>query len=73
MRKKIILAFWFITSMSFSQSEGQTFCGGDPEAPYFTLHRGTKYVVWENTYYAEKKMGMKTIDGVEYVQYNQSW
>lgn len=73
MPKNIIIIFCLITSVSFSQSEGQSFCGGDPEAPFFTLHSGTKYIVWDNTYYSEKNVGQKTINGVEYTHYQQSW
>lgn len=72
--KHIVLFTTLIFSITiFSQSERQSFCGGDPEAPYFTLHSGTKHIVWDNSFYSEKNVGIKTINGVEYTHYKQSW
>lgn len=73
MHKLFFIALCFLSTLTLAQSEGQSFCGGDPGAPFFTLHSGTKYIVWDNTYYSEKNVGIKVIEGVEYTHYQQIW
>lgn len=62
-----------ISASTVAQSEGQSFCDGDASAPFFSLHTGKKYVVWQNTYYIEQQIGSKILNGKDYIEYEQSW
>ncbi len=57
----------------FSQSEGQSFCDGNPEANFFVFFTGKKYVVWQDTYYIEHAKSTKTLNKNEYVEFEQTW
>ncbi|MEJ6792706.1 MAG: hypothetical protein QNK89_08285 [Lacinutrix sp.] len=57
----------------FAQKEGQVFCEGDETESYFSLLSANKIVYWYDTYYIEKKVGTKTINNKEYIEYSQTW
>ena len=72
--KRLLLVVILLTSIAtFAQKEGQVFCEGDHTESYFTLLSTNKIVYWYDTYYVEKKVGLKTIDKKEYMQYLQTW
>ena len=65
-----LLLFYFST---FAQKSGQVFCEGDSTESYFALLSAHKIIYWYDTYYIEKKEGLKTINGKEYIGYSQTW
>ncbi|WP_452597848.1 hypothetical protein [Pontimicrobium sp. MEBiC01747] len=73
MKKLLFLTCLLSSLYSFSQKEGQDFCEGDRQESYFPLLKGTKYIIWYNTYYAEKNIGTKNIEGETYIEYEQLW
>jgi hypothetical protein len=72
---KYIIIFLVLTSSFFSlaQKEGQSFCDGDSTESYFPLLESKKIIVWGNTYYTEKKTGMKELNNKIYIEYTQTW
>ena len=73
MKQPITLFLFFLTTMAFSQKEGQSFCDGDSSEGYFTLQTGKKNVLWYATYYEETMEGEAMIDGRTYTRYVQQW
>jgi len=71
--KKLIPLFLLITTTTFAQKEGQSFCAGDPTETYFPLLQEKKTIIWYNTYYEETLLGEKVIDGKKYKVYLQEW
>jgi len=72
--KYLVLFMLFIASInSYSQKEGQIFCDGDPSEDYFSLLDSKKYIVWQNTYYTEEKIGEKEVNKTIYSEYSQTW
>lgn len=70
---KTLLILLLITTTTFAQSEGQSFCKGDTTKDYFTLQQFPKYVIWYKNLYTETAMGAKTIGGKSYEAYLQEW
>ena len=74
MSKQIFIVLLLgVVFQSNAQKDGQSFCGGDDDASYFELMNATKYIVWSNTYYIEKREGEKEINGKTYIEYTQTW
>lgn len=72
--KKLMLLVLLLSNLSvFAQKEGQIFCEGDASESYFTLLSAKKVIYWSDTYYIEKKVGLKTINDKEYIEYLQAW
>ena len=73
MKHVLFILLCVISVSTFAQSEGQSFCDGDASASFFTLHTSKKYVIWQNTYYIEQLVGSKTLNGKDYLEYEQTW
>lgn len=73
MRIFILLGLLVMTSFSYAQKEGQTFCEAYAEDSYFPLSITVKKILWQNTYYSEKNVGTKIKKGKEYIEYAQNW
>ncbi|WP_299123430.1 hypothetical protein [uncultured Winogradskyella sp.] len=63
----------FLSLTCIAQKEGQSFCGGDNTEAYFPLLESKKIIVWGNTYYTEKKTGIKELNDKTYIEYTQTW
>ena len=73
MRFFILLGLILITSVTHAQKEGQTFCEAYAEDSYFPLSIKVKKIFWQDTYYTEKRLETKTINGKEYIGFSQLW
>lgn len=73
MKTILLLATLATTVNAFAQKEGQMFCEGDATESYFSLLSAKKIIYWYDTYYVEKKVGSKTINGKDYIEYTQTW
>lgn len=68
-----ILYILIFSTTVYSQEEGQHFCEAYAEDSYFPLTIETKKLLWGNTYYFEKIVGVKKINNKEYVEFSQDW
>ena len=72
---KLLLFFLVLTgSVSYSQQfEGQNFCEATKDASYFPLAITKKKILWKNTFYFETQHATKTINGKNYIAFQQEW
>ena len=72
---KYILSLLMLTytAIGLAQKEGQRFCGPYDSESYFPLDIEKKKLLWSDTYYFEDQTGTKTLDGMVYKEYVQSW
>ena len=73
MKNLILITLLLFCFSTFAQKSGQVFCEGERTESYFTLLSADKIIYWYDTYYVEKKVGLKTINGKEYIEYSQTW
>lgn len=73
MKAFTVLSLFLMTTLMFSQKEGQNFCDAFAEDNYFPITIKTKKNLWKSTYYMEEIIGNKTRKGKEYVEYVQQW
>jgi len=73
MKFKILTILLLITTTTFAQKEGQSFCNGDSSETYFPLLKEKKTLIWYGTYYEETQIGEKIIEGKHYKMYLQEW
>ena len=60
MKKVVYLIVFFISTLVFSQKEGQSFCGGIKNGEYFPLNIYKKKIFWYGTFYFELNKGIKS-------------
>lgn len=70
MFKTFIIVFILLSSFSFSQAN-KFFCEEDVNGSYFPLHIPFKKVIWRDTYYLEKLLGSREVNGKVYVEFEQ--
>ncbi|MES2811430.1 MAG: hypothetical protein V4670_03080 [Bacteroidota bacterium] len=71
--KKLIVMFVLFSIHSFGQIDGQNFCDGNKSGSYFPLDIRIKKIVWFNTFYFEKRINTKSINGIDYIEFEQKW
>lgn len=73
MNKLFCFLFLFLCVTAFSQEEGQDFCKGTSNGSYFPINITKKKIYWYNTFYYEKPIGTKKVNGIEYLKIEQKW
>lgn len=73
MRKIVLLIVLSVSSLVFSQQEGQDFCEGNNEGSYFPLDITKKKIYWYDTFYYEVPNGIKIKNEKQYVEFIQEW
>jgi len=73
MKNTFLISFIFVSSLSFSQKEGQNFCKGIVGGSYFPLDIKNKKIFWYDTYYFEEQLATKERSGKIYLEYKQTW
>jgi hypothetical protein len=74
MKNSLVILALFATFIGIAQKEGQNFCtGNNIYGEYFDFSIKEKKIFWYKTYYIEKQIGTKTINGKNYFEYSQIW
>ena len=73
MSKYILFISILFCLKGFAQKEGQIFCEGDEDEPFFMLWQGKKVILWQNTHYVENFKGFKKIKDKTCLEYEQVW
>ena len=70
---RIFLLSLLFPFFSYSQIEKQVICEGLKKGNYFPLDIKAKKIVWYDTYYYERLVGTKILNGKTYFEFEQEW